>query len=194
MAEFCFSPWVLQGFRHQRARGPSRALRASGIRGNRNSKMGSLYHPSRVVNRNRLCLPLGCLTGLYSSPLPAPLLCAPVSSLHRLEQKPLFSSLFRLRASMRLGKAVVFRACVEANRARAPEMWPPPGGLCVLVHSLSEGAGRQDCGRLQTRVSRKSALSGPVGEGGLPTGWLLHFRRRPGSNPCFSVRDGLEFR
>lgn len=33
-----------------------------------------------------------------------------------------------------------------------------------------------------------------VGEGGLPTGWLLHFRRRPGSNPCFSARDGLEFR
>lgn len=153
------------------------------------------------LTQNGLCLPLSCLTGLYPSPLPAPLRepmsetsCVPLSPpCPRLEQKPLFSSLFRLRASMRLGKAVVFRACVEANRARAPEMWPPPGGLCVLVHSLSEGAGRQDCGRLQTRVSRKSALSGPAGEGGLPTGWLLHFRRRPSSNPCFSVRDGLEF-
>lgn len=143
-----------------------------------------VYHPSRVLDPER-ALPSSRLSHwpvLIPSASSAPrarecsLLCAPVSSPHRLEQKPLFSSLFRLTASMRLGKAVVFRACVEANRAQAPEMWPPPGGLCVLVPSLSEGAGRQDCGRLQTRVSRKSALSGPVGEGGLPTGWLLHFR------------------
>lgn len=41
--------------------------------------------------------------------------------------------------------------------------------------SLRRGRTPGLCGYLKARVSRKSALSGPVGEGGLPTGWLLHF-------------------
>lgn len=47
--------------------------------------------------------------------------------------------------------------------------------LFPLSLSLREGRAPRLCGCLKTRVSRKSALSGPVGESGLPTGWLFHF-------------------